>query len=88
MQLGAGVIGAGQAPATEADRPHLEVAAVFLHQYVSRHLRGAEEAVQRLVDRHVLADSVAVGVPGCDLPALLLLDQGQSIRRVSIYLIS
>ena len=82
------MIGAGQAPATEADRLHLEVAAIFLDQHVSRHLRSAEEAVQHLVDRHVLADAVTVGMPGCDLPSSFPLDQRQTVRHVAIDFIS
>ena len=46
VQLRAGVLGAGQAAAAEADRRHVEVAAVLLHQQVGGRLRDAEQRVQ------------------------------------------
>ena len=46
VQLRAGVVGAGQAAAAEADRRHLEVAPVLLHEQVGRGLRHAEQRVQ------------------------------------------
>ena len=84
VQLRAAVVGAGQAAAAEAGRLHAEVAAIFLHQHVGRDFRGAEQAVQRLVDRHVFANAVHLGVVSGDFPARVQLDQRQAVRRVAI----
>ena len=87
MQLGAGVVGAGEAAAAEAGGLQVEVATVFLDQHVGRHLGGAEEAVERVVDRHVLADAVPVGVVGVDLPPVAGVDQRQPVRGVAVDLV-
>ena len=52
VQLGAGVLGAGQAAAAEGDGRHVEVAPVLLHQQVGRRLGDAEQRVGGGVDRH------------------------------------
>ena len=68
MQLRAGMAGPGQAAAAEAGRAHAEIAAIFLHQHVGCDLRRAEQAVQGLIDRHVLTNAPAVRVVRRDLP--------------------
>ena len=58
VQLGARVVGAGQAAAAKADGRHLEVAAVLLDQQVGGDLRDAEKRMGGLIDRHRRVDSV------------------------------
>ena len=71
VQLGAGVLGAGQAAAAEADGRHLEVAAVLLDQQVGGRLGDAEQRVGRGVDRHRGVDPLVVGVGLGQLQPLL-----------------
>jgi hypothetical protein len=52
-----------------------------------RDLRGAEHAVQALVDRYVLADSAGVRVGGVDLPARVPFDERQGVRAVAVHLV-
>ena len=87
MQLGAGVLGPGQAAAAEADGRHLEVAAVLLHQQVGGRLGDAEQRVGRGVDRHRGVDALVVAVGLGQLQPLLQLFQRQPVRRVAVDLV-
>ena len=87
VQHGAGVVWPGQAAAAEDARPHAEIAAVLLHQHVGGHLRGPEQRVGRLIDAHRLVDAVRERMRRVDLPARLLLDQRQPVRRVAVDLV-
>ncbi len=87
VQLGAGVVGAGEAAGAEADRRHLEVAAVLLDQQVGRRLRGAEERVQGRVDRHRRVDAAEPVVVLGQLQPRLQLFQRQPVGRVAVDLV-
>src|SRR6478735_2895605 len=52
VELRSGVIWAGEAAAAKACSGHFKVAAVLLHEQVSRRLGHTEERVRRFVDRH------------------------------------
>jgi hypothetical protein len=73
MQLHAAVVRPGEAAAAQAAAGHAEIAAVFLHHHVRRHLRRAVQRVLALVDREILGDAVAVRrivvVPGAPVPS-------------------
>ncbi len=62
MELDSGVVGPGEAAATQAAGGHVEVAAVFLNDDVGGDLGGTEEGVLALVDGEVLGDAVDVGL--------------------------
>ena len=87
MQLGAGVLGAGQAAAAEADGRHLEVAAVLLDQQVGGGLGDAEQRVGRGVDRHRGVDPAVVAVRLRQLEALLELLERQPVGGVAVDLV-
>ena len=87
MQLGAGVVGAGQAAGAEADGGHVEVAAVLLDQQVGGRLGGAEQRVQGRVDRHRRVDPAEVLVVLGQLEPRLQLLQRQAVRRVAVDLV-
>ena len=74
VERGARVTGAGETATTKDRRAHAEVASVLLHHDVGRDLRCAEHAVERVVDRHILANAARVRVLRIDLPPLLELD--------------
>ena len=57
MQLGAGVVRAGEAPAAEANGWHAEVAPVLLHEQVCSRLGHAE---QRMESRHSIDIDVSI----------------------------
>ena len=87
MQLGAGVLGPRQAAGAEADRRHVEVAAVLLHQQVGSRLRSAEEGVRGAIDRHRRVDPLEPGViPGQLEPGVELL-QRQPVGCVAVDLV-
>src|SRR5215211_4077932 len=75
MQFRRGVVGARQRTSAKTCGPHAEVASVLLHKHVRGDLRRTEEAVEAIVDRHVLPDAVPVRVPRLDLPPRLELDE-------------
>ncbi len=77
VQPRARVVGAGQAAAAKADRGHVEVAPVLLHEQVGRGLGDAEQRVGAAVDRHRRVDALVVGVIGGQLQAPRELDQRQ-----------
>ena len=78
----------GQAAAAKTGRLHAEIAAIFLHQHVSGHLRRAEQAVHRLVDGHGLVDPMLViGMIRINLPAGLQFAQRQRIWQIAIDLV-
>ena len=84
MQFDGGVHRARQAPGSKDAHRHVEVAPELLAKYVGRDLRGPEQRVQAVVDRQVLVNAVApVGV----VVALLLLDQLEMIRAVTVDLV-
>ena len=58
MQLGAAVVGAGQAAAAEDGGLHVEITAVLLDEHVGGDLAGAEKGVLGLVDAHGLVDAM------------------------------
>src|SRR5680860_280832 len=87
VQLGAGVLGAGQAAAAEADRRHPEVAAVLLDQQVGGGLGDAEQRVGRGVDRHRGVDAAVVAVRLGQLQPQLELLQRQPVGRVAVDLV-
>src|SRR6266404_341770 len=60
VKLGSRVSRTREAPSTEADRLHPEVAPVFLDEQVRRRLRHSKKAVRRLVDAHRFVDSMLV----------------------------
>ena len=78
---------AGETAPTEDAGPYPEVPAILLHQHVGRDLRRAEQRVRRLVDAHRLVDAVGKRVTRVDLPARLLLDERQMVRRVAVHLV-
>ena len=87
MQDRAGVSGAGDAAAAEADRRHPEVAPVLLHHEVGRGLRDAEQRVGRAVERHRGVDALEVAMVLGQLEARLALDQRQPVRAVAVELV-
>ena len=56
------------------------VATVLLNQDVGSDLRGAEDAMERLVDGHVLPDAVPIGVLG-SISTVFQLAQRQEFGR-------
>ena len=60
MELDSGVVGPGEAAATQAAGGHVEVAAVFLSNDVGGDLGGTEEGVLALVDGEVLGDTMRI----------------------------
>src|SRR5262245_9966498 len=68
MQLRSGMVRTGQSAAPKTRRVEPKVATVLLNQDVGSDLRGAEDAVERTVDRHVLPDTVPIRVLRVDLP--------------------
>ena len=86
MQFDARVIGAGQAAATQATGRHAEIAAIFLHHHIRRHLRGTEQRMFALVDRQGLGDAVRVSRIG-EIPARFKLHQRQGVRTIAVNLI-
>jgi hypothetical protein len=59
----------GQTTAAEASGVEAKVAAVLLDHHVGGDLRSAEDAVKVLIDRHILPDSLGIGMSGLDLPS-------------------
>ena len=86
VQFDAGMVRAGQAAAAQAAGRHAEVAAVFLHHDVGRHLGGAEQGVLGLVDGERFRDAVGVGRVGV-IPAGLQLLQRDGVGQVAIDLV-
>src|SRR5437899_7992869 len=76
----------GEAAAAKNPHLHAEIATVFLSDKISRRLRGAEEAVQTLVDAAVLADTLVVFSLGIVVTSLQL-HQWQFVRSVAINLV-
>src|SRR5579863_714616 len=77
--------GPGKTAAAETDRLEAEIASIFLNEYVCGHLRSAEEAMEGAVDAHAFGNAVcAIGMGRIQLPALVQLDQRQSIGSVAI----
>ena len=63
VQLDGRMLRSGETAAAEDADGHLEVAAELLAHDVRGDLRGAEDGMQAVIDRHVLVDAVqAVGV--------------------------
>ena len=87
VQLRAGVVRAGEAPAAEADGRHVEVAAVLLDEQVGRGLGDAEQRVEAAVDGHRGRDPVVVLVVLRQLEARLELDERQEVRPVAVDLV-
>ena len=61
MQLDPGMVRAGQAAATQAASRQIEVAAIFLHHHIRRHLGSAEYGMLALIDRKALRDPMFIG---------------------------
>ena len=87
VELGACMVRARQAASTEADRGHVEVAAVLLHEQVGGGLGDAEQRVGRGVDRHRRVDPAVVAVVLGQLQAQRELHQRKVVGQVSIYLV-
>ena len=87
MQPRAGMVRAGEAAAAEADGRHVEVAPVLLDEQVGRGLRGSEERVEALVDRHRDRDAVVVLVVLGKLEPRLELLERQEVRPVAVDLV-
>jgi hypothetical protein len=77
----------GEATTTKTGRLHVEVAAVFLNQHVSRDFGGTKKRMFRVVDRHRFINPVLVPVARCNLPTRFAFHQRQPIGRVSINLV-
>jgi hypothetical protein len=87
VQLGAGVLGAGQTAAAEADRRQPEVAAVLLDQQVGGRLGDPEQRVGGGVDRHRGVDTAEVAVVFGQLEPGLELLQRQPVGGVAVDLV-
>ena len=78
----------GEAAAAEGGGVEVEVATVFLHQYVAGDLGSTKEAVFALVDAQTLVDAeLVIGMHLVDLPASLVFYQRQFVGGVAIDLI-
>src|SRR5262245_39096807 len=62
VQLRSRMVGTGQSSAPKTRRVEPKVATVLLNQNVGSDLRGAEDAMERVVDGHVLPDAVPIRV--------------------------
>jgi hypothetical protein len=87
VQLRSRMVRPRQRPAPEARGRKTEVASVLLHEHVRRHLRRPEEAVQAVVERHVLADPIPVRVIALDLPPGLQLVERKAVRAIAVDLV-
>jgi len=86
MELDSGVVRPGEAASTEAASGHVEVASVFLDDYIGSDLGGSEEGVLALIDGEVLGDAVLIGWI-CIIPAVLEFLESDGVREVSVDLI-
>jgi hypothetical protein len=87
VELGRRVMGACQPSAPETCRAQPVVPTVLLNEDIGGRLRGAEDAVEGVVDRHVLSDAVPVRVPCLDFLARLHFAQRQKVRPVAVNLV-
>lgn len=83
VQFHPSMVRTGEATAAQATGRHIEITSVFLHHYISRHLRGTEERVFRLIDRKALRNTVLVVRIGV-IPARVEFAQSDRIRAVAI----
>ena len=61
VQLDPGMVGSGQAAASQAAGGHIEVAALLLHHDIARHLGSTEQRVLGLIDGEGFGDAVFIG---------------------------
>ncbi len=88
MQLCAGMPGARETASAEHAGVHAEIATVLLHEDVGRDLGGPEDAVGGIVEAHLFGNAVFEPlVAPVDLPALVQLDQRETVRCVSVDLV-
>jgi len=88
VQRHAGMIGPGQAAAPETGGAQAEIAAVFLHEQIGRHLGNPEKAMQAGIDGHGFVDTVrSPGMAGGQLPAGGRFLQRQAVWRVAVDLV-
>ena len=73
MRLRSRVIWPSKTTAAKTSGVNTEVLSILLHHHVSRNLRGAEQAVQGLVNGEFFRNPLGVLVLGIDFPSRLLL---------------
>ena len=84
VQLGGGVLRSGERSPPEAGAAQAEVPSILLNENIGRDFRRPEQAVQALVDRHILSDARLVRMPRRDLIAQLPLHQRQAVGGIPI----
>ena len=87
VQPRAGMVRAGEAPAAKADGRHVEVAAVLLDDEIGRSLRGSEERMEAVVDRHRDRDAARSTRALGELEPRLELLERKEVRTVAVDLV-
>jgi hypothetical protein len=75
VQLGARMARPRQATDLEDRRLHIKVSALFLHQYISSHLGGAEQRMLAMVNAHGFVDSQIIWMVFFNFPPLFFFDE-------------
>lgn len=84
MQLRATMVRPRQASSSKRRRAHGKVSSILLYQHIGGNLRCSEQAMRALIDRHILTNTLSVGMVWVDLPPQFVLDQRQFVRAIPV----